>query len=237
MCIKRIEFVDHDQLVTFNDELSQAFALTILCRSYLNYGGKITSFSDNTLVAEVFYLRPEKMVLSGDYESMAPFRRVVEAIGVRSKFVPRALPQDQDGLSIALSGLAQAHSGSDTAMRALLAGAAITDVTEVDAMTAIGFDNALAVYMIQEMSAAKDKLTILETCSLVSTLCDFLRFESLQGLERRTIVWDLAYFARTRELPVVPWLTALIESLIRGTDLQSFLRQFPLASQDDLMAA
>ncbi len=237
MCIKRIEFVDQDQLVTFKDELSQAFALTILCRSYLNYGGKITSFSDNTLVAEVFYLRPEKMVLSGDHDSMAPFRRVVDAIGVRSKFVPRVLPQEQDGLSIALSGLAQAHSGSDIALRALLAGAAITDVAEVDAMSALGFDNALAVYMVQEMSAAKDKLTILETCALITTLTDLLRFESLSGLERRTIAWDLAYFARTRELPVVPWLTALIESLIRGTDLQSFLRQFPLASQDDLMAA
>lgn len=237
MCIKRIEYVDHDQFVTFNDEISQAFALTLLCRSYLSYGGKITSYSNNTLVVEVFYLRPEKMVLSGNNESMAPFCRVVKAIGVRSKFAPRVLDQNQDAISIALNGLAQAHSGSQTALRALLAGAAITDVAEVNAMTALGIEDALAVYNIQQLSPARDKLSVLETCKLVSIISEHLSFALVSAKDPTVKVMDLIHFAMMRELPLMPWLTTLTEALIRNCDLKVFLAQYPMQSNNDAIAA
>jgi hypothetical protein len=194
MSIHRIEYLDHDRIVAFDDELDPAFALYVLCRSYLAYGGKITSYSETRLTAEVTFLRPEQMVFTADCQNMKALYRAAQAIETINQPEQR-IEDSPNGLIFALTGLAQAHSGEKTAMIALLAGANITSPTEVKAMTDLGLELALTVFMIDAHSGDEDRLPLLESIALVKIISDFLGLEDRFCRQNASNVMDATNYA------------------------------------------
>lgn len=224
MSIHRIEYLDHDRIVAFDDELDPAFALYVLCRSYLAYGGKITSYSETSLTAEVTFLRPEQMVLSADCKTMEALYRAAQAIETINQPESR-INESPNGLIFALTGLAQAHSGEKTAMIALLAGANIINPTEVKAMTELGLELALAVFMIDAHSADEEKLPLLESIALVKIISDFLSLEVPDSQQQgRTTIMDATNYALREQLPLLTFLADWVEGMARGLTLNDIVR-------------
>ena len=100
MSIHRVEYLDHDEIKAFDDDLDPAFALYVLCRCYLAYGGRITSYSETSLTAEVTFLRHERMVLTGDCQYMEALHRAALAIEQINPPRPR-IYESHDDLTIA----------------------------------------------------------------------------------------------------------------------------------------
>ena len=224
MSIHRIEYLDHDRIVAFDDELDPAFALYVLCRSYLAYGGKITSYSETNLTAEVTFLRPEQMVLTADRKHMKALCRAAQAIENIEKPEQR-INENEDGLSFALTALAQAHSGEKTAMIALLAGAKITQPTEVKAMTELGLELALTVFMIDAHSPDQDKLPLLDSIALVKIISDFLSLEAPNWQQQdRTTIMDATNYALRAQIPPLEFLADWVEGMARGLTLNDIVR-------------
>lgn len=224
MFIKRVEYVDHDQFKTIDDEITPWFALYVLCRTYLKYGGKITSFTDTTLIAEVFYLRPEKMILSGDRESMLPLFRAAQAIGLSARPEARTSVND-DAMAIALTALAQAHSGDTTAFKALLAGANITADNEVAAITALDLEDALAAFMAHK-HAASEELSLTEITTLIDIIAGYLRQQQMGWDKHYTTTMDVVSFAFRHNLPVMVFLTQCAKDFSRGITLTDIAKRY-----------
>ncbi|MBP9094242.1 hypothetical protein KBI23_24715 [bacterium] len=230
MNIHRIEYLDHGSLTAFDDEIDPAFALYVLCRCYLAYGGKVTSCSETSLTAEVTFLRQEQMVLTADCQSMASLSRAAQAIEKIKKPTPRT-DDSQDGLTFALTGLAQAHSGENTAKIALLAGANIVTPVEVIAMTSLGLELALAAFMIDAHSTDEDRLPLLGTIDLVKIITDLLSLELPNAAQQgRTTVMDAVNYALRVQTPVLSFLTEWAEGMARGLTLNDVIRHRPLVS-------
>ncbi len=224
MSIHRIEYLDHDRIVAFDDELDPAFALYVLCRSYLAYGGKITSYSETSLTAEVTFLRPEQMVLTADCQNMKALYRAAQAIETINQPEQR-IEDSPNGLIFALSGLAQAHSGEKTAMIALLAGANITNPTEVKAMTDLGLELALTVFMIDSHSADEDRMPLHDTIALVKNISDFLSLEVPDSQQQgRTTIMDATNYALRAQIPLLAFLAEWVEGMARGLTLGDIVR-------------
>jgi len=224
MSIHRIEYLDHDRIVAFDDELDPAFALYVLCRSYLAYGGKIISYSETSLTAEVTFLRPEQMVLTADRHEMEALYRAAQAIENINQ--PQQRTEDSpNGLIYALTGLAQAHSGEKTAMIALLAGANITNPTEVRAMTDLGLDLALAVFMIDAHSGDKNRLPLFESIALVKIISDFLGLEAPDSArQQHSTIMDATNYALREQIPLLTFLAEWVEGMARGLTLNDIVR-------------
>ncbi|MBP6745573.1 hypothetical protein KA344_10065 [bacterium] len=224
MFINRVEYVDHDQFKTIDDEITPWFALYVLCRCYLQYGGKITSYTDTTLIAEVYYLRPEKMILSGDRESMLPLYRAAQAIGLSARPEART-SASEDAISIALTALAQAHSGHTTAFKALLAGANITADDEVAAITALDLEDALAAFMAHKHAATKE-LSLTEIATLIDIVSGYLRQQQMGWDKHYTSTMDIVNFAFRQNLPVLVFLTQCVEDFSRGITLTDIAKRY-----------
>lgn len=223
MCIKRVEVVDHDKVETINDEISCSFALYVICRCYLACGGEITSVTDTSMVVEVLSLRPEVMTLTGDFETMAFLRRAAEAINWNStnRAAKLDLPEDVDGASYALHGLARAHSGEDKALAFLLAGAGIVKYDEVKTMKSLRFYDALSAYVIRDAVAVENKWTLKEVVHVVKELSGFLRgCQPFRLGQRPTEVQDLVNFAFNKQLNVMNFLVECLETLARGGSVE-----------------
>ncbi len=230
MNIHRVEYLDHDEIIAFNDDLDPAFALYVLCRCYLAYGGKVTNFSETSLTAEVTFLRHEKMVLTADWQCMAPLHCAAQAIEKIRQPVQK-IDYSQDGLNFALTGLAQAHSGENTAMIVLLAGANITSPAEIKAMTALGLELALAAFMIDAHSTDKDRLPLLGTIALVNIITDLLSLEKPDSAQQgRTSVMDAVNYALREQTPVLSFLAEWTEGMARGLTLNDVIRHRLLVS-------
>ena len=224
MSIHRIEYLDHDHIVAFDDELDPAFALYVLCRSYLAYGGKITSYSETSLTAEVTFLRPEQMVFTADCQNMKALYRAAQAIETINQPEQR-IEDSPNGLIFALTGLAQAHSGEKTAMIALLAGANITSPTEVKAMTDLGLELALTVFMIDAHSGDEDRLPLLESIALVKIISDFLGLEeSDSARQQHSTIMDATNYAVRAQIPLLAFLAEWVEGMARGLTLSDLVR-------------
>lgn len=223
MNIHRVEYLDHDEIIAFDDDLDPAFALWVLCRSYLAYGGKITSYNETSLTAEVTFLRHEKMVLTADCQSMAGLHRAAQAIETIRQPAQR-LNDSQDGLTFALAGLAQAHSGENTALIALLAGANIDSPAEVKAMTALGLELALAAYLIDAHSTDEERLPLLGAIDLVKIITDLLSLQLPKSEQQgRTTVMDAINYALRVQIPVLSFLTEWVEGMARGLTLDDVI--------------
>ncbi len=224
MSIHRIEYLDHDRIVAFDDELDPAFALYVLCRSYLAYGGKVTSYSETSLTAEVTFLRPEQMVLTADRHYMKALYRAAQAIENINQ-PEQHIEDSPNGLIFALTGLAQAHSGEKTAMIALLAGANINNPAEVKAMTELGLELALTVFMIDAHSGDEAKLPLLDTIALVKIISDFLSLEVPNSQQQgRTTILDATNYALRAQIPLLSFLTEWVEGMARGLTLSDIVR-------------
>ena len=218
MSITRVEYVDHDQFKTIDDEISQAFALYVLCRFYLAYGGKITSLSNTELVADVTFLRPEKMILSGDEKSMASLYRAANAIRLDSKLVQPSSKTslddlaNLDGMSFALTALAQAHSGEKTAWIALLAGVENIVADEAAELTTLSLDDALAAYRLYaaDFKSAQNKTPLTLVIAAVRKLSNLLKVSQLPTNKDLRTVNEVIVFACDHELD--PW-TVVIECI------------------------
>lgn len=224
MSIHRIEYLDHDRIVAFDDELDPAFALYVLCRSYLAYGGKVTSYSETSLTAEVTFLRPEQMVLTADCQNMKTLYRAAQAIETINQPAQR-IEDSPNGLIFALTGLAQAHSGEKTAMIALLAGANITNSTEIKAMTELGLELALTVFMIDAHSGDQTKLPLLDTIALVKIISDFLKLETSDSVQpNHNTIMDATNYALREQIPLLAFLAEWVEGMARGLALSDIVR-------------
>jgi hypothetical protein len=164
------------------------------------------------------------MVLTADCQNMKALYRAAQAIETINQPEQR-IEDSPNGLIFALTGLAQAHSGEKTAMIALLAGANITNSTEMKAMTELGLELALTVFMIDSHSGVEAKLPLLDTIALVKIISDFLSLEVPDSQQQgRTTIMDATNYALRAQIPLLAFLAEWVEGMARGLSLSDIVR-------------
>jgi hypothetical protein len=110
-------------------------------------------------------------------------------------------------------------------MIALLAGANITNSTEMKAMTELGLELALTVFMIDSHSGVEAKLPLLDTIALVKIISDFLSLEVPDSQQQgRTTIMDATNYALRAQIPLLAFLAEWVEGMARGLSLSDIVR-------------